>query len=169
MTVKNNRLLDRRQIFQKAKRIAYQIYEENFLESELIFAGIEGTGYLFAEMLQTHFSQISAIPSKLVRVNIDKLNPAQSEVKLDCTVEELENKTIVLVDDVLYTGKTMAYSLKPFLKANIKKIQVAVVVDRSHKNFPIAVNYVGYALSTTLNEYIKVVLDDDESFGVYIS
>jgi pyrimidine operon attenuation protein/uracil phosphoribosyltransferase len=81
----------------------------------------------------------------------------------------LRNKVIVLLDDVLNTGRTLAYSLKPFLNVEIKKLHTAVLVDRNHKQFPIAADYIGYALSTTIQEHIEVVLEDNERFGVYLS
>jgi pyrimidine operon attenuation protein/uracil phosphoribosyltransferase len=163
------KLLDKTQILQKIRRMAFQIYENNFAESSLIFAGIAGTGYLLAQMIQQEFNQISPIATNLCKVNLDKFHPVQSEVILDTDIHLLADKTIILVDDVLNTGRTFAYSLKPFLKIRIHKLQTAVLVDRGHKNFPISADYVGYALSTTLQELITVVLDNDENFGVYLS
>ena len=69
---------------------------------------------------------------------------------------------------MLNSGRTLVYSLKPFLNIEIKKIQIAVLVDRGYKSFPVAADFVGYALSTTLKEHIEVVLDDQEKFGVYL-
>jgi pyrimidine operon attenuation protein/uracil phosphoribosyltransferase len=74
---------------------------------------------------------------------------------------------LVLVDDVLHTGRTLVQSLRPFLDVNVKKIETVALINRSHKLFPIHANYTGYELATTLNDHIEVVLDS-ENFGVYL-
>ena len=102
-----------------------------------------------------------------MRIKLDKQSPLQTEVTLSPTLP-LDNRVIILADDVLNTGKTLAYSLKPFLSIPIKKLQVAVLVDRSHHRFPISADFVGYSLSTTINEHIHVELEDEASFGVYL-
>ena len=65
---------------------------------------------------------------------------------------------IVIVDDVLNSGRTLAYAMNPFLNAEIKKIEVAVLVNRSHPSFPIMPTYTGLELATTLSEHVEVVL-----------
>jgi len=169
MTSVKTLLLNKEQTLQKIRRIAYEVYENNFEEDEIILAGIYDKGYQFAQLLKKELSNISKLNIKLIKVELDKVSPLQSEVKLDCEFSELENHTIILIDDVLNTGRTLAYSLKPFLNLNIKKLQTAVIVDRNHKNFPISADYIGYALSTTLQEHIEVVLNKEEELGVYIS
>lgn len=104
-----------------------------------------------------------------MKITLDKFHPVQSDVQLDTDVQIFEDKTIILIDDVLNTGRTFAYSLRPFLKIKIKKLQTAVLIDRNHKSFPISADFVGYALSTTLQEHISVILDDEMQFGVYLS
>lgn len=162
-----NSVLDPDQILQKIRRIAYEIYENNFEEDTLVLAGIEGQGYLLAGMLQQELKKISGRDIKLVKVSLDKGAPAQSEIGLDCSLEELTGSTIVLADDVLNTGRTLAYSLKPFLQHRIKKLEIAVLVNRSHTNFPVLAKYTGYELATTLSEHIRVVLEG-EAKGVYL-
>jgi pyrimidine operon attenuation protein / uracil phosphoribosyltransferase len=160
-------ILDKKQTIQKIKRIAFEIYERNLNEKEIVIAGIYDKGYLFAEILQKELSSISKIKTTLVKITLDKLSPLQSEVTLDVDLKSLKKKTIILTDDVLNTGRTLAYSLKPFLNIEVKKIQVAVIVDREHKSFPVSPDYVGYSLSTTLKEHIEVNFDKNK-FGVYL-
>lgn len=164
-----NQILNRPQILQKIKRMSYEIYEKNMEEKELVFAGVHERGYLFAKLLFTEFRQISAIPATLISIYLDKFAPTQSEVKLDCEIDFVKNKTIIVIDDVLNTGRTFAYALRPFLKTEIKKLQTAVLVDRGgHKQFPIAADYAGYELSTTIRQHIQVEVADTEKFGVYL-
>src|SRR5690606_37355318 len=104
---------------------------------------------------------------KLVKVTIDKAAPQQSEITLDCDVKEIRKKCIVLVDDVLNTGRTFAYGMKPFLNTEVKKIEIAVLVNRSHTHFPVYPQYTGYQLATTLKDHVEVKLDKSE-FAVYL-
>src|SRR5436190_4502002 len=108
-------ILDKKQTIQKIKRIAFEIYERNLNEKEIIIAGIYDKGYLFAEILYKELASISKIKTTLVKITLDKLSPLQSEVILDIDIKLLKKKTIILTDDVLNTGRTLAYSLKPFL------------------------------------------------------
>ncbi len=161
-------ILDKRQTQQKIKRIAFEIYENNFKEKEIVLAGVYDKGYLFGKILQNELQQICDAQITLVKVSLDKFSPQQSEIELDVDVKTLKKKTIILLDDVLNTGRTLAYSLKPFLNIDIKKLQTAVIVDRGHKSFPVSADYVGYALATALKEQIEVELEDAKAFGVYL-
>jgi pyrimidine operon attenuation protein/uracil phosphoribosyltransferase len=80
----------------------------------------------------------------------------------------LQKKVIILVDDVLNSGKTMMYALKPFLAADIKKIRTVVLIDRNHKRFPVAADFTGLSLSTTLQEHVSVEFDKNGA-AVYLS
>lgn len=130
-------------------------------------AGIEGQGYLFAKMLEQQYGAISDKKVELLRLTLDKLAPAQSAIEISCPVEELQGKAVVLVDDVLNTGRTLAYSLQPFLQSRIKKLEIAVLVNRSHTTFPVQAKYTGYELATTLSDHIEVVLSEEEQ-AVYL-
>lgn len=161
-------ILNKEQTLQKIKRIAYEIYEQNFGEEEIILAGVRDTGYAFAERLKSHLEQITESKVTIIGVQLDKYSPLQSEIKLDASPELMAGKVVILVDDVLNTGRTLAYSLKPFLNLEIKKLQTAVVVNRGYKSFPISADFTGYSLSTTLKDRVKVILSDDDQLGVYL-
>lgn len=160
-------ILDSRQVKQKIRRMAFEIYENNFKEKQLVLAGIDGQGYVLAKAMMKELESISPIVVKLVKVGIDKLAPQQSDVTLDCDVKEVRKKCVILVDDVLNTGRTFAYGLKPFLDIEVKKIETAVLVNRSHTLFPIYPNYTGYELSTTIDDHVQVNLGKET--GVYLS
>ena len=173
MTEENARLiLNADQIQKKVRRIAFEVYERNYLETKLIIAGITGRGYELAKMIGRELEKISHFKEethalKLVEVSLEKFAPFQGEVSLDCALDGLEDASIVLVDDVLNTGKTLAHSLKPFLQKTIKKLEIAVLVNRSHTLFPISADYTGYELATTLQEHIEVILET-ENLAVYL-
>lgn len=164
-----NQILNRTQITQKITRIAYQIYENNFEEDEIVLAGIAPQGVLLSRLLEKELTRICPITIKSIQIQLDKEKPAQQEIILSVSANELENRTIILIDDVLYTGRTFAYSMKPFLDFRIKKLQTVVLVDRGHTVFPISVDFAGYSLSTTVLQHIEVILDNEEEFGVYLS
>jgi pyrimidine operon attenuation protein/uracil phosphoribosyltransferase len=161
-------ILSTEQTHQKIKRIAFEIYERNFEEGSIILAGIVGEGYEMARLLKSFLEEISQLQVQLMQVNLNKEQPHLSPVQFDLEKESLNGKVIIVVDDVLNTGRTLAYSLSPFLGVTVKRVQVAVMVNRAHHSFPISADYVGYALSTTLNEHIRVQLTGEEA-GVYLS
>ena len=159
-------ILDKRQVKQKIRRMAYEIYEHNFKEKGIVVAGIEGQGYILAKLLAKEVENFSPLEVKLVKISLDKLAPQQGDVKLDCDLKELKKKCIILVDDVLNTGRTFAYGMKPFLTIEVKKIETAVLVNRSHTLFPIYPQYTGYELATTLKDHVEVNLSDESVYLV---
>ncbi|MFN3800798.1 phosphoribosyltransferase family protein [Belliella pelovolcani] len=160
MSENQSLVLNHRQIGQKITRMAYEIYERNSSEEGIFFAGISGMGKVFADLLADKLQSISPLRASVMEVILDKNSLVQGEVKLSGN-SNLENKCLILVDDVLNTGKTLAYALKPFLEIPIKKMEMAVLVNRSHKLFPVSADYTGLELSTTLNEHIEVNLTKD--------
>lgn len=151
-------VLTKAQVEQKIRRIAFEIYEHNFKERSLVLGGIDGQGYMLAQLISKELESISPMEVQLVKVSLDKSSPLQSEVTIDCEEKEFRKKCVVLIDDVLNTGKTIAFGMKPFLNVEVKKIEVAVLVNRSHTLFPVFPTYTGFELSTTLNEHVEVVL-----------
>ncbi len=156
-------ILNATQVGQKIKRMAYEVYEHNFKEKSIVIAGIDGQGYVLAKLLAKELKAISPLEVKLLKVSLDKLAPQQSEVTLDADLSELKKKCIVLVDDVLNTGRTLAYGLKPFLNIEVKKIETAVLVNRSHGLFPIYPQYTGFQLTTTINDHVEVNLGKESA------
>lgn len=148
-------VLNHKQVGQKITRMAFEIYERNVNSAGVVFAGITGMGMSMATLLAEELKRISPIDVEVVEVILDKKEVSKSEVELSKKLD-LINKTIVLVDDVLNTGKTLVYAMKPFLDQEILKMEIAVLVNRSHGLFPLRPDYTGYELSTTLNEHILV-------------
>ena len=161
-------ILDKKQLIQKIIRIAIEIYEHNFQEPEIAVAGIAPNGYVFASMLQQELARISHGSNvTIVKIELDKSASTQTPITTDTPLEALANKVIVLVDDVLNTGRVLAYALQPFLNIRTKKIQTAVMVDRSHQHYPIVADFVGYSLATTFKEHVEVSFDEHR-FGAFL-
>jgi len=151
-------ILNKKQIDHKIKRIAYQIYEANTNEQEVIIAGIKTNGFLFAKKLRRMVEKISPIKVTLCEVIIDKKNPTNA-ITTSLKESEYENKSLLLVDDVLHSGTTLIYGVKHFLNVPLKQFKTAVLVDRNHKKYPVKADYKGISLSTSLNENVAVHFD----------
>lgn len=162
MQTTQKRILEKSQIEQIIRRMAYEIYENNYDAQKIFLAGIDVNGEKIAELIKREMNAISDIPVDLIRIDIDKDAQSQPVVRLS-KEPDIDNFTVVIVDDVLNSGRTMVYALDPFLKMSVRNIQTAVLVNRTHKRFPIAVDYKGFELGTTIEEHIHVKLTDDES------
>ena len=160
-------ILDHKKIEQIITRIAFQIYEDNYKEKKIIVAGISNKGLVFATLLVAKLKSISKTELVLVELHIDKKNPIDSEINFSINTSEFENQVIILVDDVLNSGKTMMYGLQQFLKSPVKKLSTAVLVNRSYKRFPVHANYLGMNLSTTMKEHIEVSFEEG-NYSAYL-
>jgi pyrimidine operon attenuation protein/uracil phosphoribosyltransferase len=161
-------ILNATQIRQKLNRLAYEVYENNFEEKELLIAGIDGNGYIVAKHIQELLKKISKKEVKLGRIKLNKKNPLAEEATIDFTEKDYKNKTVILVDDVLNSGKTLIYGVKIFLDKPVKKLNTLVLVDRSHTRFPVKADFVGLSLSTTLQEHIVADLSAKGKETVYL-
>lgn len=158
MTLKGNVILNHEEINHKIRRIAFQIYENNVNEKEVILAGIDKNGYVFAKKLKTALQKISDINPILCKVSIDKKNP-WLDIKTSITSDDYKNKSLVLVDDVLNSGTTLIYGVKHFLNVPLKQFKTAVLVNRNHKKYPVKADFKGISLSTSLHEHVHIVLE----------
>lgn len=150
-----NVILEHQEILHKIRRIAYQIYECNVYEDEIILAGIDQNGYIFAKKLKQILEKISDLKPTLCKVSIDKKQPL-NDIKTSLKKEDYQNKSIVLVDDVLNSGSTLIYGIKHFLDVPLKQFKTAVLVNRNHKKYPVKADFKGISLSTSLHEHIEI-------------
>lgn len=161
-------ILNHRQIEQKLNRIAWQIFEDNANEKAIIIAGINGNGYEIAKSITNLLEKISDIKVSLTELVINKEQPFSNDISVSLGVDDYKEKVVILIDDVLNSGKTMIYGVKHFLNVPLKKLNTAVLLDRQHNRFPIKADYVGTSLSTTIQEHITVELNETESVA-YLS
>ena len=146
------------QIEQKVNRLAYQIYENNCNEKEIVIAGIKGRGFLFAKWITRILDDISSIKVRVGEVSINKAEPLSEPIKFSIKEKDLKDKVVIVVDDVVNSGRTLIYGVNYFLKFPVKKLRTMVMVDRSHNTFPVRADFVGISLSTTLQEHVSVEL-----------
>jgi pyrimidine operon attenuation protein / uracil phosphoribosyltransferase len=162
---KKIKILDAAMIDAKLLRMAYEIVENNFDEKQIVIAGIEGRGVDIANVLVQKINSISSLKIMNIVLFINKKNPV--ECSLDNNTK-LDGKSIIVVDDVANSGRTLLYALNPFLNIIAKKIQIAVLVDRKHKNYPVAADYIGTSITTTLQEHISVEVKSGKIIGAYL-
>ena len=162
------KILDEKQIKQKIKRLAIQILENNYSEPSIILAGINNSGMTFAKLLQKELKSGAHFNIELTQIKLNPADPLQSEVSVGMPIEDLNGRVIIIVDDVANTGRTIFYATKPLLEVLPKRVEVAVLVDRKHKSFPVQVDYVGMSLSTTLQENIDVDIQDKANWSVHL-
>ena len=157
----SNIILNNEKIQNKIRSIAFQIYQSNINETQIIISGLSKSGFLFAEKLRDLLEQISDLEIILCEVTVDKKNPL-NPVKTSLSPSEYKNKSIVLTDDVLNSGTTLIYGVKHFLDVPLKRFKTAVLVDRSHKKYPVKADYKGISLSTSINEVVRVHFAKDK-------
>jgi pyrimidine operon attenuation protein / uracil phosphoribosyltransferase len=149
----------------KLHRMALEIVENNFQEKEIVIAGIQGRGVDIAQVIIEKIKAVSKIKVIAVTIVINKENPVDCFIE---TNEKLDGKSIIVIDDVANSGRTLLYALHPFLNIIAKKIQIGVLVDRRHKNYPISADYIGTSIATTLQEHIKVEVKGGKVMGAYL-
>ncbi|MBX7142203.1 MAG: phosphoribosyltransferase [Chitinophagales bacterium] len=156
-------------IQRKIERISYEIAENNYEEAEIILAGIRQKGFVFAQRLEKFLKSISSATIILTDIQLQKHKPTASEILMGIDPSYVNNKVVIVCDDVANTGQTLLYAMKPFLDFAPKKIEVAVLVDRKHKQYPVSSDYVGLSLSTNLDEHITVEIGMGIEEAVYLS
>ena len=155
-------ILDHIQINHKIKRIAYQIYESNVDSGEVILAGIAQNGFELAGKLKQELQKISDLDLKLCEVKMDKKNPLK-KIETSLSADDYKDKSVVLIDDVLSSGTTLIYGVRHFLDVPLKQFKTAVLVDRSHKKYPVKADFKGISLSTSIHETVKVTFKANEN------
>ena len=149
----------------KLRRMSYEILENNFEEEHLILAGIRESGSVIARNIQHLLVTIGNLSTQLITISLDKKAPRKVELSEQINFDD---KVIILIDDVSNSGKTFLYAIKPFLDFQPKKIQTLVLVERSHKAFPVQPDYVGLSIATTLQEHIYVEVEGELVKGAYL-
>jgi len=151
----------------KLRRMAFEILENNTDEEQLILAGIKESGSVIARNIQRHLAEIAGdrLSTRLIEISLDKKRPGPVTLS-----EQLpfDDAVIIIIDDVAMSGKTLLYAMKPFLEFHPRKIESLVLVERSHKAFPVQPDYKGLSLSSTLQEHIYVEVGGEEVKGAYL-
>lgn len=162
-------ILNQYQIEQKIHRLAIEIMENNLDHNEIILAGINNNGYRFAQMMLASLSGRTDKKLTLAQIKINPASPTDHQVSIDVSPQYLDGKAIIIIDDVANTGRTIFYAFKVLMDILPSKVEVAVLVDRKHKSFPIKVDYVGLSLATTIQENIDAKLANSGHLEVLLN
>ena len=162
-------ILNQEQIKQKIKRMAMEIYERHAEEKQIYLAGINNKGFEIARLLEQEIRNLSPLKCELIHLKLDPSAPTDHPIQINLEISKLKNKVIIITDDVANTGRTIFYSFKVLMDILPKKVEVAVLIERSHKCFPVQVNIVGLQLATTLNENIEVSIIDGSGWKVELN
>ena len=160
-----NCVLDSDAIGRKLKRMALEVAERNSDEKEIVIAGIAGNGTVVAKNLVRELVKIASFHITEVSIQLNKKDPQQ--VMFNPSID-INNKVFIIVDDVANTGKTMLYAFKPLLNAYPKKVQTLVLVERSHKLYPVQTDYAGLSIATTLQDHITVETEGEKITGAWL-
>ena len=160
-----NYILTREVAEKKLQRMAYEIVERNAGESHLVLAGIKDSGLIIAKKIKDLLQPIYKCETSVIEISLDKRNP--TEINISPSID-MNDKIIIVTDDVVNSGRTLLYALKPFLSFQVKKIQTLVLVERTHKAFPVTSDYVGLSVATTVQEHIVVEVEGSEILGAYL-
>ena len=164
---KKNRILSSYEMSQKINRLAWQIYENNYSENKIIIAGIDNRGVELSKRISKVLNTISKIKTQNITISLDKNKPLSSLIDISVDLSNIQGNVVILIDDVLNSGRTLSYAVKELLSVDLKKLSTLVLVDRNHNSFPIKADYVGLSLSTTVHDHVNVLFGSSE--GVYLS
>lgn len=158
-------ILDAAQAELKIKRMALQILEENTDGGQILLAGVVPNGSIIAAKLKALLQPHLDYEVEVQEIHLNKKHPLAIEVSPTIPID---GRVVILVDDVANSGRTLTYAIKPYLEAHPQSIQTLVLVDRTHKKFPIQPDYVGFSLASTLQEYIDLDIEDGEIKGAWM-
>ena len=155
-------VLNQTQIRQKTERIAFEILENTFEQPKIFIGGIAGNGYVFAEKLKVQLDKVSEQEISLFKIEIDKSAPLKSKITYSISANELKDATVILVDDVINSGRTLIHAVRALLENELHILKVATLVNRTHRRFPVQADFVGVNISTTLQDNILVEFGENE-------
>ena len=169
-------IMDATAISRAMARITHEIIERNQGVGNICLLGVRRRGIPLAAMLAANIKRFEGVEIPLGYLDITKHRDDLTEQEKQETVAEchfpcdIRNKTVIVVDDVLYTGRTARAALEAvFAYARPQAVQLAVLVDRGHRELPIRPDYVGKNVPTSRNEIVAVRVEEiDGSNGVYI-
>ena len=159
-------ILDHDRVQRKLRRIGIQLCEENWSEQRIAVVGIAPRGLKLAERLAKQVKE-HGMEADLIELRLDKNEPHTGPVKLSTELDALRGRTVVLVDDVLMSGRTLMHAAAHLVQVPLQKLTTVVLVDRRHRTYPIRADIVGLTLSTTVQEHISVEFGRKDA--VYLS
>lgn len=148
--------------------MAREILEQHYLETRVVLIAVQGQGVPICEALARRLKNLAQFEVLVGTLKMHKDLPLDHAISCDVELQELEDRIVILVDDVLNSGRTLIHGVQHLLQGRPREVHTAVLVDRKHRSFPIRADYCGLTLSTHLNEHIAVDLSDTENATVHL-
>ena len=168
-------IMDQKSMERGITRISHEILEKNKGATDIVIIGIHRRGIRLAKKIAKKIFEIENIQVSVGGIDITNYRDDIKEkniknIENDISKLDISEKKVVLVDDVLYTGRTVRAAMDALIDmGRPKAIQLAVLIDRGHRELPIRADYVGKNLPTSKEEIVKVYLEEmDEKTGVFI-
>ena len=159
-------LLNKDKMIRTIRRISHEIIERSDDLKELVFLGIKNKGIPLAEMIQDNIESFENVKIPTHQLDITGYRDDQIVKEFEKLDINLSSKTVIVIDDVLFTGRTVRASMDAIMDlGRPEKIQLAVLIDRGHRELPIRADYVGKNVPTNFNEIVSV----DFEKGVFIN
>ena len=147
----------------KINRMAYEIYESNFGVEQLVLIGVNERGTFLADLLTEHLRKIS--PIEILRIRGNRVKDGVQMETADAAAT-IRGRAVVIVDDVLYSGRTMFLAIAAVIPHRPARVQTAVLIDRGHRNVPVTHDFVGMLLATTLQQHVSVEIASEETSAI---
>ena len=155
MNTKTTQILDAQEIQHKIQRLAWELYDRHSKAEKLYVVGIQENGYWLAQKLVEKLSAISSIEVELVPLVMHKKAPVLNDMHISLP----EHAEIALIDDVLNSGRTLLWAVIKLMEFRPQQLSTTVLVDRSHKRYPVKADLKGISLSTTLQETVRLNIE----------
>jgi pyrimidine operon attenuation protein/uracil phosphoribosyltransferase len=149
-------------IAHKVQRLAWELYDRHSKAEQLYVVGIQGNGYWLAQQLVGKLNAISDIKIELMELALDKSDPKPADMQIDLP----SGAHVALVDDVLNSGRTLLWAVIKLMEFHPQQLSTTVLVDRSHKRYPVKADIKGLSLSTTLQETVKLNVENGAAVNV---
>jgi len=162
-----NLIFNNKDIHNKIKRISLEVYEEVFNDKKLTVFGISKNGYEIAKKIKNFLEEYTNLEINIYKIDILKRDKSD-EIKIE-EKYEINNSTVLLVDDVMQSGKTLQFVISNLIKFNPSKIKTSVIVNRDQTLFPVKIDFSGVKLSTSVNEHVNFIVDEKKEFSVFLS
>lgn len=149
-------------IAHKVQRLAWELYDRHSKAEQLYVVGIQGNGYWLAQQLVGKLNAISDIRIELMELALEKSDPKPADMEIDLP----SSAHVALVDDVLNSGRTLLWAVIKLMEYHPQQLSTTVLVDRSHKRYPVKADIKGLSLSTTLQETVKLNVENGAAVNV---
>jgi pyrimidine operon attenuation protein/uracil phosphoribosyltransferase len=160
-------IMGHRQILITLDRIALEVCERHHSHGTLLLGGIGDRGFFLADLLSSRIAKFHGTAPELFRVDFDRIGFDASQIR-HTPLPGFKDRNVLLVDDVLNSGKTLVHVMQPIISAAPSSLETIFLAERSYRSFPVRADYVGISLATTLQEHVFFDASNPEHLNLYL-